>query len=130
MEQAVKNTIATLKERGYRITHARTAVVEALATQTRPHTIAEYVAHVQVDEATVYRTFELLLTEELVERIDVEGEARYALAHGHHHHIVCTGCGHTEHLPCSTPKPKLEKHSFASITDHAVTFYGLCKNCA
>ena len=129
MQQATTETIALLKARKYRITDARVAVIEAFATQTKPHTIAEFVEHVAVDEATVYRTIELLLEEELIESISANGETLFALAHGHHHHLICEKCGLIEHLPCQTPALTLTKHPFAHITSHEVTFYGLCQTC-
>lgn len=129
MKQVTAEITDSLRERGYRITKARVAVIDAFATQTKPHTITEYVEHVSVDEATVYRTIELLLEEGFIERIVANGETLFALGHGHHHHLICTNCDHIEHLPCQTPGLTLTQHPFAQVTSHEVTFYGLCKQC-
>ncbi len=131
MTQDITPILKALTARGYRITKARTAVIEALATQSTPHTLVEFIEHLDSDETTLYRTMSMLVDEGIVEAIVVrDGETRFALAHGHHHHLVCSKCGLIEHLPCSTPAPTLKSHPFASVTSHEVTFYGICKPCA
>ncbi len=130
MKQVTEEAVMKLKVRGYRITKARLAIIDAFASQTRPHTITEYAQYVPADEATVYRTIKMLLKEDIIEVINNSSdESRFALSHGHHHHLICTSCGLIEHLPCSTPKLELKTHSFSSIFRHEVTFYGLCKKC-
>lgn len=128
-----KEVLARLKEKGCRMTQARTAVVKTLSEQGQPISIQELASLLsKIDEASVYRTVRLLEGEGLVEEIATSGgPARFALAHGHHHHAVCTSCGFVEHLACtlhavqaSVPK------QFRSVDAHELTLYGLCKKCA
>jgi Fe2+ or Zn2+ uptake regulation protein len=55
--------------------------------------------------------------------------------HGDHHHIVCTCCGRIEELTgCPAAELAHEALSrskqFTSIDQHALEFYGLCRDCA
>ena len=130
MKKATKNILATLQERGYRVTKARQNVVDILACQGEPQTIKDLAAAADADEASVYRTIEMLRAEGLVEEIALIGsKPRFSLQHGHHHHIVCGDCGVVAHIPCEkVATPKLPK-DFASVDSHELTFYGRCKNC-
>ncbi len=132
MNQATHELLDTLKSRGYRITGPRTKVIEWIADQNNPVTIQEIVANVNSDEATVYRTLATLKAEHLVEEIALpDNDTRYALTHGHHHHLVCENCYLIEHIPCEGQRlHPLEFASFASIARHEVTFYGICKKCS
>lgn len=131
MTQVPTTILSTLRSRGYRITPARTTIVEMLAYTPTPLTIQEVSERVSVDEVTVYRTISLLLEESLLEEIPiVGGPTRYALAHDHHHHLVCTQCNYIEHLPCSTKSlPVPHSKQFARINSHEVTYYGICNTC-
>ncbi len=130
MKHETENPIAILRQRGYRVTEARVAIIDSLIKQEKPQTVMELAAKLEADETTVYRTIAMLLEEGLAEEISgAGGESRFAIAHGHHHHLICTTCGRTEHLPCFAPTIP-QKHSFSTVTDHEVTFYGLCKVCS
>lgn len=131
MVNASKEALKELSKRGYRITKARERIIAVLADEHSPLSIQALTAKVSVDEASVYRTVKLLLDEGLVEEIPVmQGRPQYALAHGHHHHVVCTECGLIEHVPCqSVPELKPVPENFAAIKCHEVTYYGVCKNC-
>ncbi len=131
MKHATDEILAHLSSGGYRVTKARKAVIHELVKATQPITVPELVARLKgVDEASVYRTVRTLLDENLLEEILIsQGSPRYALAHGHHHHAVCTSCGVLEHIACELEKMRLPK-GFSSVSSHDVTLYGLCKKCA
>lgn len=122
----------TIRASGNRLTDPRKEIVVALYTAKNPKTIAEIATHVSADETSVYRTVELLVQLHIIEEIVVQGGVRrFALAHGHHHHIVCESCGLIAHIPCD-PKKEVAppKHpEFTRISDHEVTYYGLCTQC-
>jgi Fur family zinc uptake transcriptional regulator len=123
--------IRLLKERGYRVTQARTEVVEVLAKTHIPQSIQSLCLTVQVDATSVYRTIAMLKAEGLIEEITTHGGiARFALSHGHHHHVVCTVCEKVVHIPCEK-EPQAPKHieGFTTIVSHELTFYGLCSSC-
>lgn len=131
MKEAIEDILRELSSRGYRITKARTQVLEALHKQSQPQTIGSLCAQSRnADEASVYRTIRTLVDEGFVEEIVLQGDtSRYALASEHHHHAVCTSCGVMEHVACASHKVAVPS-SFASIVEHEVTLYGLCKKCA
>lgn len=131
MKTASNDVITTLQARGYRVTQARTEVVEALLKHHAPLSIQSLRELVGVDETSVYRTIAMLQKEKLVEEITTQGGvARYALSHGHHHHVVCTNCEKVVHVACGKePKAPHAVEGFASIISHELTFYGLCTNC-
>ncbi len=131
MKTASNDAITTLQSRGYRVTQARTEVVEVLAKTHTPQSIQSLCEIVQVDATSVYRTIAMLKKEGLVEEITTHsGIARYALSHGHHHHVVCTNCEKVVHVACGKePKAPRMVEGFATILTHELTFYGLCRSC-
>jgi Fur family ferric uptake transcriptional regulator len=120
-----------LKERGYRVTQARIGVIGALSNGHVPQSIQSLCETVKVDATSVYRTIAMLKKEGLIEEIITQGGiARYAISHGHHHHVVCTSCEKVVHIDCGK-EPKAPRHidGFATIVSHELTFYGLCSSC-
>jgi len=134
---------------GYRLTVPRQAILNVLS-MTSKHLSAEdvYLAVHKVYPAigltTVYRTLELLVQGGMVFKFDFgDGKARYELCEGpggigHHHHLVCTGCGRIVDykdfideevdLLKRTEKGLSKKYNF-KITNHLIQFYGLCDKC-
>jgi len=131
MNEATKNILQSLKDKGYRITKAREVVVEVLVRHKKPLSIQDIVAQVKVDEVSVYRTVALLLNEKLIEELNLtSGVNQYSLSHGHHHHVVCTNCNLVVHLHLDEePKAPKSIPGFSKIEDHELTYYGLCRNC-
>ncbi len=135
---------------GYRLTVPRQAILDVLA-KTTEHLSAEEIylevhkVHPAIGLTTVYRTLELLVQKGIVFRFDFgDRRARYELAEnpkgiGHHHHLVCTGCGrivdYTDFIEYEIELLKqttngLEKKYNFKITNHLIQFYGLCEDCA
>ena len=86
--------------------------------------------------ATVYRAVAAMETAGTLERVGSrDGSALYARcsAEGHHHHLVCTGCGRVAHTACpldtGTPGAGRTRDHFI-VTHHEITLYGLCATCA
>lgn len=131
MKTASTEILKILTQRGYRVTQARTEVIEALLKHHAPLSIQSLRELVRVDETSVYRTIAMLQKEKLVEEITTQGGvARYALSHGHHHHVVCTTCKKVAHVACGR-KPLIPHNveGFAAIRSHELTFYGICMSC-
>jgi Fur family transcriptional regulator, ferric uptake regulator len=134
---------------GYRMTMPRQIILDVLS-ETADHLSAEdiyhkvHAAYPSIGLTTVYRTLELLVHAGLIYKFDFgDGRARYELAEGskkagHHHHLVCTGCGRiidyadfvNEELELlkKTEKGLSQKYNF-KITNHLIQFYGLCDIC-
>ena len=101
--------------------------VEELTAQVRR-------ADVTTGVATVYRAVASLEGSGWLARVgDRNGSVLYAQcdAEEHHHHLVCTECGHVEPATCpldSGLRDAAERAGFL-LTDHDVTLYGLCPAC-
>ncbi len=128
----VEKGIQKIREAGLRVTEARQAILKTIATFPYPPSIAEIALQTDVDTTTVYRNMDTLVAAGVLEEIHSDTTSRYALAHDHHHdHLLCTSCGVVAHIPCSLALlPHVYHAQFASITHHAVTYYGLCNSCA
>ncbi len=88
-----------------------------------------------VSLATVYRNLQILEESGQVDAVrGTDGEVMYRLCEdtGHHHHLVCTNCGHTEEVDLSAIEPLLsivsEKKGF-ELTGHELELFGLCPKC-
>lgn len=132
-----------LKERGYKLTSQRQAVLDVILKHEGQHLsteeIYELVKEINPDIglATVYRTLILLDRMELVYKLDLDdGCNRYEInKHNEfhrHHHLICTKCGAVseveEDLLESLEEQILKKNNFI-VKDHRVKFYGYCKDC-
>lgn len=121
-----------LREKGYRITKPRREIVTILLAMEEPLTISDIVMRVRgADAASVYRLVGLLREEGMLEVVHGVGNERYELAHEHHHHAVCTKCGHMAHVPCTNAglPPTSRVFGFHSIVSHEVMLYGICTRC-
>ncbi len=85
--------------------------------------------------ATVYRTLQALAD---AGEIDVlrrpDGESVYRqCSTGHHHHLVCRGCGFTVEIEGPTVESwasrTAQSHGFAEI-EHTLEIFGTCATCA
>lgn len=128
-----------LQEKGYRITAARQAILQALVDCGGHVTADELAAKLQeeasgVGRMTVYRTLELLSELGLIRPVyQGTGAAHYVLmSDGHHHHLICSAChkvfefddcvlGEIEQLICS-------RHGF-QVQSHLLELYGRCPDC-
>jgi Fur family ferric uptake transcriptional regulator len=84
---------------------------------------------------TVYRTLQLLVKLGAVAtRSESGGEAAYLFCANdeHHHHAICTKCGHVEEVNCRViddfKQMLLARQSFA-LDDHSMELYGRCAAC-
>ena len=127
----MENAIVKLRAKGYRITRARTALLETLSNASTPMTVPELASCTASNEVSVYRNIDLFTKEQIVEVINTtDSLPRYSLFHAHHHHIVCTQCNFVAHIPCHDHVPMPQHILFGHIPDHEVTYYGICKKCS
>lgn len=124
-----------------RQTKSKLAIREILSASEKPMAAMELVEALggrglSVNKTTVYRELEkLLLKGQIVEVNFGEGQKRYEITHGdHHHHAVCTNCDSVVELEI---EPQLESIQVAviaqsgfTIRKHLVEFFGLCRTCA
>ena len=101
--------------------------VDDLAVQARE-------ADSAIGTATVYRAVAAMAREGFVQQVGArDGRALYVRCAdaGHHHHLVCTGCGAVAEAPCPVDGAVTEAAGRGGfqITSHEVTLYGLCGAC-
>jgi Fe2+ or Zn2+ uptake regulation protein len=130
-----------LRERGLKATPQRLQLLALLSRAKRPVSIPELQAGAEgggMDTATFYRGLETLTAATLVRKVDLRhGHTDYELMENgkHHHHLVCTICGHIEKFTWC-PDNKLRKQilkqtkGFTGLDDHSLEFFGVCKKCA
>jgi Fur family transcriptional regulator, ferric uptake regulator len=125
-----------LDEAGHRRGRARRQVVELLAGADCALTALEIDRRIDsVGRASVYRTLERLEHLQLVQRVEIGGDAagyERVDPSGHHHHLVCQDCG------CLSPftSEDLEKAIAAvgrsagfALASHDVVLRGTCPDC-
>ena len=135
---STESTDAGLPE-GTRPTRQRRAVVAALGRQDDFRSAQEIHESLRgggdkVGLATVYRTLQALAAGEDVDVLRGEdGETRYRLCSGtHHHHLVCRECGRAVEVE----GPAVERwadavareHGFDEVS-HTVELFGRCGDC-
>lgn len=132
--------IQILREKGYKITPQRRAIVEAMFRRQPFLTVQQVLIIVKkeypdVSLDTIYRTLSLLVELGLVYEIHMQnGEGNlYEIAHkAHHHHLVCVECGKAECIDVCpiqwTDLTEIRKKGF-EVTGHIFEIYGCCKAC-
>lgn len=127
-----------LEQKGIKLTRQRREILSVLQDIPGMCTAEELFKRVQavnpgVSLSTIYRNLDLLVAEGLVCKVDLgDGYARYEgrRHEGHHHHLVCTECGRSEHLDCPLPdiSATVADKGF-SVTGHRFVVYGRCPDC-
>lgn len=140
--------LGALKERGYRLTGPRRALLKLLTSATAPLSIQEMHAAVngrtdreegeeEVNLVTVYRFANLLVDLRLARRVEFgQGYYRYEREEPqdgpHHHHLICQICGRVEDfLGCLVPEMvrRLEEERGFRVERHELELYGTCTAC-
>jgi Fur family transcriptional regulator, stress-responsive regulator len=127
-----------LRERGYRVTAQRLAVLRAVSAE--PHVTADTVADtVRAEMGTislqaVYDVLNVLVDAGLVRRIQPAGSAaRFeARVSDNHHHVICRVCGRTADVDCavgSAPCLTAVDDMGYLIDEAEVIYWGTCPGC-
>ena len=121
-------------------TAARRAIGSAVARRGSSFTAREIFVQLQdgspVGLTTVYRTLALLRVEGAVREAGHRGgELLYAACEvsGHHHHLVCQGCGavtESEVCHCESLESDLSARYGFVLKAGDANYYGLCAGCA
>ena len=93
-----------LKKEGLRYTRQRQAIWDELSASDEHRDAEEiylalYNSGLKVSRATVYRTIDVLVKNNLVRKLDLgDGRARYEnkMDTAHHDHLICVQCGKIE----------------------------------
>ena len=127
-----------LRERGYRVTAQRLAVLRAVsgASHVTADTVAETVrAEIGfISLQAVYDVLGVLVDVGLIRRIQPAGSpARFeARVSDNHHHVICRQCGRTADVDCaigSAPCLTAADDSGYQIDEAEVIYWGRCPQC-
>ena len=127
-----------LRERGYRVTAQRLAVLRAVASSS--HVTADTVAETVRAELgfislqAVYDVLGVLVDVGLIRRIQpADSPARFeARVSDNHHHVICRSCGRTADVDCaigSAPCLTAADDSGYQIDEAEVIYWGRCPQC-
>lgn len=140
MKLTARKIAGILRRAGYKVTPQRRAVLQVIARSNDHLSPAEIFQRVQqehpcIGRVTVYRTLELLAEFDLVCTFHTEDNQRSYLMRrpvGHHHHLVCSGCGKVvDFTACNLDQLQcdLAHQTGFSIDSHILEFYGHCRDC-
>ena len=132
-----------LKEKGYKLTPHRRAIVDIIIDKEGQHLTAEEIYDEvkkicpDIGLATVYRTVLLLEEVGVIYKLDLnDGCSRYELVHSdeehRHHHLVCNKCKKVFEVQddlLEELEERIEKTYKFKILDHSVKFFGICSEC-
>lgn len=143
MEKRIQHIKEALHDARYKLTPQREVTLRVLLENESDHLSAEDVfmkvkdKYPEIGLATVYRTLELLNELKILDKINFgDGVSRYDLrkegAEHFHHHLVCINCGSVEEIEedlLGEVEKKVENDFQFKITDHRLTFHGICRIC-
>jgi Fur family transcriptional regulator, ferric uptake regulator len=132
-----------LKEKGYKLTPQRRAIVDIVIQNEGSHLTTEELYDLvkaecpEIGLATVYRTVQLLEELGVVSRLDLnDGCYRYELVredeNHQHHHLICSQCGRVIEVQgdlLEVLEHEIESKYDFKIKNHSVKFYGICNEC-
>jgi Fur family transcriptional regulator, ferric uptake regulator len=125
-----------LDEAGYRSGAARRRVIDLVATEECAVTALEVDRRLEsVGRASVYRTLEQLERLQLVQRVEIGGDAagyERVDPDTHHHHLVCDECGRLAPFvdrPLERAIAAISRASEFEVAAHDVVLRGRCPDC-
>lgn len=135
-----EQSIEKLRAANYKITTARTTVLQVLHESEGHLTSSEIVERVaeidpEIGRASVFRTLDLLIQLSLVRPTYIDTRAMvYVLLEmdGHHSHIVCTNCSRVieiDDCALGTYIETLQQKYNIQLTGHLLEMYGICAQC-
>lgn len=132
-----------LLRQDHRYTSGRRRLVEVMAVADRPLTLPEILARdSRLTQSSAYRNLDVLESSGAVRRITGTGDhAHHELAEsmlGHHHHLICVGCGLIEDVRLGDELEQAIDAALASAADgadftplhHALDLHGHCADCS
>jgi Fur family ferric uptake transcriptional regulator len=110
------------------------AAADAMRAAFSAEDLATIVRDKGVATATVYRAVTAMQESGFIESVGSrDGATLFARcrADGHHHHLVCTGCGAVAEAGCDlgAALSTTANASGFTLTRHELTLYGLCAAC-
>jgi Fur family transcriptional regulator, ferric uptake regulator len=128
-----------LKKGGYRITKARSAIIDFLSNNNQPLSASNIYSSLisndlKINRATVYRELVFLSANEVVRRVRFPGKAtHYEINSGHYHHLVCMRCNSIQNVFLGKHLQNHERQIYErekfKVVSHSLEFYGFCNSC-
>ncbi|SEP39586.1 Fur family transcriptional regulator [Propionispora vibrioides] len=136
----LKDIIEKLRSKGCKITPQRRIIIQSLIKFTKFPTASELCNDIrqtnpEISLDTVYRNLNLLIDMGVVNQINLPGKDANVFElslEGHHHHLVCLGCGAADCLDyCPVDEKELQKATGLKfeIIGHSLELYGYCEKC-
>ena len=140
MRLVEKKMASAMRQRGYKLTRQRRAVLRVIALAREhltPAAIYERVhqEHPGIGLVTIYRTLGILTELGLICEVHSGGRNRSYLMRRlfeHHHHLVCADCGMViDFTKCDLSKleQRLAQETGFKIKSHLLELQGQCHNC-
>lgn len=140
MRLTEKRLTSRLRQRGYRLTPQRRAVLKIIAESPDHLTPAAIYDRVRrqypaIGLVTVYRTLTILAELGLICEVHAGGSCRSYLMRkpvGHHHHLICSECGAVvDFADCDLRRleERLSRKTGFKVGGHLLEFLGLCPAC-
>jgi Fe2+ or Zn2+ uptake regulation protein len=126
-----------LRERGYKLTSQRKAILNLLAMDMSHPGAADILNKIrkslpQVSLSTVYYTLEILKREGLIQELEFyDRDNRYDVNVANHINLICKKCGRIEDLPggITLSYAKVQKKTDFQPVAMRYEYYGYCKDC-
>jgi Fur family peroxide stress response transcriptional regulator len=137
MQQQLESIIGIMRNKGFRVTPQRVAIVEYVMN-TDSHPSAEEIyklikkKYPMVSLATVYKTLELLTEMGVVLELSFVDGARYDANIAKHVNVVCMNCGRIEDIgdeSLAELESRIAKRSRYKINSARYELYGYCGEC-
>lgn len=132
-----------LKDKGYKLTPQRKAILDVVMANQGKHLSTEEIYDIvrkdcpDIGLATVYRTLLLLSDLDVLSKMNIDdGCVRYELniheEDHQHHHLICSNCGAILEVVddlLEDLETRIEAEFDFLIKDHKLKFYGICSKC-
>ncbi|MBW6463510.1 MAG: Fur family transcriptional regulator [Bacillota bacterium] len=130
-----------ITKNSYKLTGPRLAILDYLAHEKGHHDIMDIYEKIRLKNesigmATIYRTIDLFLELGIVRVLTLKNSQpcfEINWPDDHHHHLVCTECGHIIEFGSCNFKlivGEIEKVTCFRVEEHTLEAYGLCPKCA
>ncbi len=135
-----KRITSILRQRGYKLTPQRRAVLDVIAHSQGHLTPAALYDRVHqqypgIGLVTIYRALGLLAQLGLICEVHAGGNCRSYLLRRpseHHHHLICSGCGTVvDFADCDLAQvtERISRKTGFEVDSHLVEFVGRCQDC-
>jgi Fur family ferric uptake transcriptional regulator len=144
LRKVINEVGEALRAKEYKLTPQREKILRVMLENQEQHLSAEDVYTLvkkkspDVGLATVYRTLELFLDNDIIHSVDFgDGRKRYEYGNKeeghHHHHAICIKCGKiieiNDDLLEELENQVYKEHGF-KVSNHELKIIGYCKECA